>query len=99
MFMRPCILVRSYQVLCETFTMLQDKYSNGIEAGIIFLCISINHPLDCTMLKSRTENSYLLLSCRLYKKQVKRKKRTALNMNSRNFLFPAISPVFNDSPF
>ena len=97
--MRQCILVGSYQVLCEIFTFLQDKYSNGTEAGISFLCIFINHPLECTVLKSRRENSKLLLSCTLYKKQVKRKKRTALNMNSRSFLFPASSPVCNDSPF
>jgi len=78
--MRTCILVGNYQVLCETVTLLQVNYSNGIEAGIMFLCISSNHPLDCVMLKSVRENSKLLLSCRLYKKQVKRKKRTALNM-------------------
>ena len=60
--MSLCSLVGSYQVLCETVTVLQDNYSNGTEAGIIFLRISFNHPLDCAVLKSRRQNSKL--SCR-----------------------------------
>jgi hypothetical protein len=75
---------------CSLHQTHWDNYSNGIEAGIIFLWISI-------VLKSRRENSKLLLSCRLYKKQVKRKEPRSLKINSRSFLSPASSPLCNES--